>query len=532
MAARSEPGWLEKRLGAGSALRRVLDEDIPGGAKFTYVLGSTTLLTFLTLAVTGIWQLVYYVPSTGHAYDSVNFLRFEVPLGWLIHGIHYWAATAMVVLVLLHLSQVFIWGAFKKPRELTWILGVLLLLFTLGSVFTGGPLAWDEKGYWAARVGSNLAGSVPLVGGFLKNVVFGGPTLGQLGLSRLFGLHVAVLPILIALVLLTHLVAFRKGGAAGTWKPSGRVGAFWPDQLLKDLGAFAFVLTAIVGLSAFLLTPVSGPADPIDATYVGRPDWPFLWLFQLLKYLPGRLEALGIVVVPLIGLAVLLLVPWLGRNIERSPARRPAAMASYAVVVLILAGLTWLAVVQKPAPLSAPSGPPSATPAAAIESTPAIPGPSAASHTIGGAAHGESIFVSYCEECHGPQGTGGVANPNSADGTVPELNPIDPEIKSNDPQTFVDNLDVYLQNGSVPEAQPEGADPMLKMPSFGNTYALTQQQIADAEAYVMSLNGVKRAVITNAGIAPAAYAYGTFAGFAVTVVLLGMALSRARSRQV
>jgi ubiquinol-cytochrome c reductase cytochrome b subunit len=521
MATPSEPGWFEKRLGAGSWLRRVLDENIPGGARFTYVLGSTTLLTFLTLAVTGIWQLIYYVPSTAHAYDSVNFLRFQVPLGWLIHGIHFWAASAMVVLVVLHLSQVFIWGAFKKPRELTWILGVLLLLFTLGSVFTGGPLAWDEKGYWAARVGSNLAGSVPLVGGFLKRLVFGGATLGQL----------AVLPVLIVLVLGTHLVAFRKGGAAGAWKASTRVGAFWPDQLIKDLGAFAFVLTVIVGFSAFLLTPVTGPADPVDATYVGRPDWPFLWLFQILKYIPSRLEALGIVGVPLIGLAVLLLVPWLSRGKDRSPAKRPVAMASYAVVILALAGLTWLAVAQKPAPLTAPSGPPPATPAAAIESTPPAPGPSVASHTIGGASHGESVFVAYCQQCHGPQGTGGVENPNSADGTVPELNPIDPEIKSTDPQTFVDNLEAYLQDGSVPEAQPEGADPRLKMPSFGNTYALTQQQIADVEAYVMSLNGVKRAAITNAGIQPAAYAYGTFAGFAVVVVLLGLALSSLRSRR-
>lgn len=527
----STRSWFEQRLGAGSALRRTLDENIPGGAKFSYVLGSTTLLTFLTLAATGIWELFYYVPSTAHAYDSLNFLRFQVPLGWLIHGIHFWAANLMVVLVVLHLAQTFIWGAFKKPRELTWILGVLLLIATLGSVFTGGPLAWDEKGYWAARVGSSLAGSVPLIGGFLNRLVFGGPTLGQVGLSRLFGIHVAVMPILILLIVGTHLIAFRKQGAAGAWKPSHRVGAFWPDQLLKDLLAFAFALTAIVGLSAFLLTPVAGPADPIDATYVGRPDWPFLWLFQLLKYLPGRLEAIGIVVVPLVGLALLLLVPWLDRRQERVPSKRPVAMASFALVLVVLAGLTWLAQTQRPTPLTAPSGAPSATPAAAIESTRSVPGPSAASHTIGGIAHGESIFVAYCQQCHEAQGKGGVDNPNSADGTVPELNPMDPEIANKDPQVFVDNLEPYLQDGAVPEADPEGADPKLKMPSFGNTYALTQQQIADVEAYVLSLNGVERAVITNPGIEPKVYAYGAFAGFALVAVLIGIALAIRRPRE-
>ncbi len=527
----SKPSWFEQRLGAGSALRRTLDEKIPGGAKFSYVLGSTTLLTFLTLAATGIWELFYYVPNTAHAYDSLNFLRFQVPLGWLIHGIHYWAANLMVVLVLLHLAQTFIWGAFKKPRELTWVLGVLLLIATLGSVFTGGPLAWDEKGYWAARVGSSLAGSVPLVGDFLNRLVFGGPTLGQVGLSRLFGIHVAVIPILILLILATHVAAFRKGGAAGTWKPSPHIGAFWPDQLLKDLAAFAFALTAIVGLSAFLMTPVVGPADPVDATYVGRPDWPFLWLFQLLKYLPGRLEAIGIVLVPLVGLGLLFLVPWLDRRQERAPSKRPVAMASFALVLVVLAGLTWLAQTQKPAPVTAPSDPPIATPAAAIESTRPVPGPSVASHTIGGVTHGEAIFVAYCQQCHGREGKGGVANPNSADGTVPELNPMDPEIKSKDPQKFVDNLEPYLQDGSVPEADPEGADPKLKMPSFGNTYALTQQQIADVEAYVLSLNGVERAVITNPGIEPAVYAYGTFVGFALVAVLLGIALAGRRSRE-
>jgi ubiquinol-cytochrome c reductase cytochrome b subunit len=529
MSART---WLSERVGTGSTFRKWLDEDVPGGASFSYTLGSATLLTFLTLAATGIWQLLYYVPSTATAYASVNFIRFQVPLGWLVHGIHFWAANLMVVLVGLHLAQTFIWGAFKKPREFTWILGVLLFVSVLGAVFTGGPLPWDEKGYWAARVGANLAGSVPVIGGFLNRLVFGGPSVGQVALSRLFGIHTAVIPILILLIVGTHLVAFRKGGPAGAWKPSTKLGSFWPDQLLMDLVVFAFAVTVIVGLSAFLFTPVAGPADPIDATYVGRPDWPFLWLFQLLKYLPGRLEAVGILVVPAIGLLLLFAVPWMDRRKERRPGKRPVAMASFAVVIGVLGVLTYLGATQLPAPIEPAKGPPGPTPASAIESTPPVPGPSVASHTIGGVSHGESIFIAYCQVCHGPEGKGGVPNPNSADGTVPELNPIDPEIKSEDSQKFVDNVDAYLQNGSVPEADPEGADPKLKMPSFGNTYALTQQQIADVEAYVLSINGVERATIANPGIPPKPYAYATFAGFVIVAVLIGMALAGTRSKRV
>lgn len=363
----------------------------------------------------------------------------------------------MVVLALLHLVQAFLWGAFKKPREMTWILGTLLLLATLGAVFTGNPLAWDEKGYWAARVGAGIASSVPLVGGWLHDVVFGGPTVGQLTITRFFGLHVAVIPIIIAAVLATHLSTFRREGAAGPFARTTKPGPFYPDQVLRDLVVFAVVLALMIGLSALLPTPVTGAADSLDASYTARPDWPFLFLFQILKYLPGQLEALGTVGVPMIGTLLLLLVPWLNRSAERSPVK------------------------------------------------------------IGGADHGSTLFVLYCVECHAEKGTKGVENPGSADGEVPSLNPIDPEITGKTTQEFVDGLDAYLQNGSVPEAATStpNASPRLKMPSFGNTYALTQPQIADLEAYVMRLNEVDRAAIVKPGVAPRIY-------FWVSLVLLGL----------
>lgn len=533
----SSGDWWEKRLGTRSILRNVADEPIPGGAKFTYVLGSVTLLTFLTLAATGIWELFWYVPSTNAAYDSVNFIRFQVPFGWLVHGVHAWAATLMVALVVLHLIQVFVWGAFKKPREMTWVLGVLLLVFTLGAVFTGGPLAWDEKGYWAARVGSGLAGSIPGIGPWLQSAVFGGSNVGQLTLSRLFPLHIAVIPILIGLLFALHLVAFRRGGAAGTIKESPRREGFWPRQVIMDLLVFCGVLTLLVGLSAFLANPVTGPADALDATYVARPDWPFLWLFQILKYLGAGLEWLGFVIVPLLGVALLLAVPWLDRKAERSPARRPFAMALLVVVLVAIVGLTWAALapgaaVQAAAPGSAP-----ATPASSLETTPTSTGPSLASRTIGGADHGQTLFEEYCQQCHGVAGVGNVPNPNSADGTVPPLNPMDPGIsgikkgKPTDVQAFIDNMDVFLQNGSVPSAKPENADPKYKMPSFGNTNALTQQQIADIESYVVQVNGVQRATVASSFVGPKAYFWWTLGGFVIVLIVSVMALVGVRPKE-
>jgi ubiquinol-cytochrome c reductase cytochrome b subunit len=533
--ANKESGWWERRLGLGGTLKETLDEKIPGGAKFTYALGSATLLTFLTLAVTGIWELFYYVPSTASAFNSVNFIRFEVPFGWLIHGLHFWAANVMVVLVALHLAQTFFWGAFKKPREVTWILGVVLLLATLGAVFTGGPLAWDDKGFWAANVGASLAGSIPVVGGFLQRLVFGEVPLGQLTLSRLFPIHIAIIPLAIIATLALHMVAFRKGGAAGSIKESPKLGEFWPDQVIMDLLVYAGVLTGLVWLSATLMTPNSGPADPTDPTFVARPDWPFLWLFQLLKYVGGSLEWVAFVAIPLLGLALLFAVPWLDRKADRSPTRRPISMLVFVVIVAGLSALTYLGATEQPAPVPAPGAPP-ATPESALNSTPTVV-PSVASYTIGSAERGQAIFVAYCQQCHGVEGKKGIENPNSVDGEIPAINPIDPEISGADKQgnvpdvqKFVDAIDIYLQDGSSPDATPDGADPKYKMPSFGNTYAMTQPQIANVEAYVLQINGTPRATITHPGVAPKTYAWWTLGGFLVVLVVSVLALIGGRKR--
>jgi mono/diheme cytochrome c family protein len=273
---------------------------------------------------------------------------------------------------------------------------------------------------------------------------------------------------------------------------------------------------------------VTGMADPLDASYVARPDWPFLFLFQLLKMLPGQLEAFGTVGVPVIGILLLVSVPWLDRGPERAPAKRMVSVAVFVVATLALVALS-IAGAQSGAPAAAaPTGPPGPTPDSSIVSTPPGPGPSIASHQIGGADHGAELFVLYCQECHGARGVTGVDNPGSADGTVPSLDPIDPAIVGKSRQEFVNGLDDFLQNGSVPSATTStpNASPRLKMPSFGNTYALSQPQIADLEAYVMKVNGVDRAAIERPGVAPKTYFWVSLVGLAVAIALSGAAIIR------
>jgi ubiquinol-cytochrome c reductase cytochrome b subunit len=278
-----------------------LEEEMPGGASFAYIFGSSLVLIFSIQAITGICQLFYYVPATDRAYASLNYLRTEVPFGWLIHGLHYWGATTMIVLLGLHMCRVFIWGAYKHPRQLTWLIGVGLLLVTQGLMFTGPTLSWNEQGYWAAEVGTSIAGTVPWVGDLAKRLLRGGAEMGQLTLSRFFILHVAILPGVLLTLIAIHVTAFRQFGISGPWDEKKRqlTGFFWPDQIFKDALVFAFVFLLLIGLTVFFRPPFEGPADPLDTTYIPKPEWNFLFLYQALKLFPGKLEPIGTVGIPL-----------------------------------------------------------------------------------------------------------------------------------------------------------------------------------------------------------------------------------------
>jgi len=637
--------WIDERWPLTPLIRLALDEEMAGGSSYAYVFGSSALIIFLLQVVTGIWQLFYYVPTLELGYNSLNYLRTEVPFGWLVHGLHFWGANAMVVLVMLHLCQVFIWGAYKRPHELQWVTGVLLFFLTMAMSLTGGALPWDKRSFWLVEVASSTAGTVPVVGELSKRLMLGGGVIGQLTLSRFFILHAAIASGILLTIAAIHLVALRKAGNAGPWDEMKRriKGPFWPDQVFKDGLVATLIIVALVGLSVYFPPPFAGMADPLDATYIPKPEWNFLFFYQALKYFPGPWEVLATVGIPLGGFLVLVLVPFVDRSPERNPAKRPLAMEAWAIVVVVFVSLTVAGAYSKPEGIETPAPPvqptqtappaPAAAPAAPLiagapagrdlfqtqgctachrigtmggnigpdlsdeglkgkstewlteqlrdskshnpasimppfaslgnqkianlveylqslkaESVAASKGPvgavmaAAQGHAsaltaqpgphgengfavsiIGSADHGELLFGETCTACHGQRGTGKVPNPGSGDGTVPSLNPVDKDIFNADPKMFAGTIDRYIQHGS----RPEGPSPSLVMLPFGDTRALTQQQIADIEAYVMKLNGVDRAMIYSPGIPP-----GVF--FLITVVIFvvsGLGLAGLWSRR-
>lgn len=196
--------WLDERLGLGTIYYTVLERKVPK-VNWFYTLGSATLFLFTMQAVTGIFLTVYYVPSPDHAYDSIQYIMNGVAFGWLIRGIHHWGATLMVITVFLHMLRTFYFGAYKYPRELTWLTGVVLLLSTLGMGFTGYLLPWNQKAYWATTVGTEIAGTVPFIGGFIEAVLRGGTDLSAVTLARFFAVHIWFLPAIIIALIGVHI---------------------------------------------------------------------------------------------------------------------------------------------------------------------------------------------------------------------------------------------------------------------------------------------------------------------------------------
>jgi len=389
--------WLNERFPIRAMMRWSLEEEIPGGDSFWYCFGSACLFAFVIQAVTGIWQLFYYVPARDYAYQSVIYLRQEVPFGWLIHGLHYWGSNAFVVLVGLHIARVFIWGAYKKPRQLTWMIGSCLVLTVLALSFVGALLAWDELGYWAAEVGTSIAGTTPLIGSFLKIFLRGGAAMSQMTLSRFFVLHAFVLPGLLGILIILHLVAFKQFGSVGPWDQERRkkMGLFWPNQVLKDLIAVSVIFLILVGLSAFWPAPVTGPADEVDTTYVPKPEWQFLFLYQFIKLFKGPWESVGTVGVPLLLFLILILLPFYDRSLERNPLKRPAVMAGGAAFVAWLITYTILGYLSNTTP------PVSGAPL--LLAAPLPPG----------AQKGADLFQKQgCMVCHTVNGQGGSIGPD------------------------------------------------------------------------------------------------------------------------
>jgi ubiquinol-cytochrome c reductase cytochrome b subunit len=305
--------WFDHRTGYRKLLHSALYEHIPGGARWRYIWGSTLTFAIVIQFITGIFLWMCYSPSAQTAWESVYFLQEHVPGGWLVRGIHHWTAQLMVPLLVLHLMQVVIDGAYKAPREVNYWFGVALMGIVLALSLTGYLLPWDQKGFWATKVATNLLASIPIVGQGLQRIVVGGPDYGHQTLTRFFALHAGVLPALLVLLIVGHIYLFRRHGITAKLPKRSRDAHFWPDQVLKDAVACLAVISAVLLMVWWKHgAELTSPANPAENYAAARPDWYFMSLFQLLKFqdsFPGRDLIWGSVIIPGVIFLMLMIMP-------------------------------------------------------------------------------------------------------------------------------------------------------------------------------------------------------------------------------
>jgi ubiquinol-cytochrome c reductase cytochrome b subunit len=344
--------WFDDRLQLAGTLREAMGHPVPRKtASWFYVFGSAALTILLFQVVTGILLALLYVPSAGGAWDSLQMLNHQVASGWFIRALHGWGSNFMIAIVVIHMVQVFLFGAYKYPRELTWILGVFLLLMTLGMAFTGQVLRFDQDAYWGLGIGASIASRVPIVGPWIVNLMLGGPIISGATLSRFFDMHVFVIPGTLLAFVGLHLLMVLKLGI-NEWPMPGRIVrratytreyhdlthkdgiAFVPYAVWKDIFFSGFILLSIA-LCAALLGPFGpgGRPDPTIIQTTPHPDYFFLWLYALLSYLPPSFETPFLLIGPAVAILVLIALPFFAGEGEKSWKRRPIAVLS----VLLLA---------------------------------------------------------------------------------------------------------------------------------------------------------------------------------------------------
>ncbi|HEY5648071.1 MAG TPA: cytochrome b N-terminal domain-containing protein [Nitrospiria bacterium] len=344
--------WLDQRLRLKSVEDTLLNEPIPGGASWVYVFGSATLFLFFLQLLTGMFLAVYYAPTPDHAYDSVFFIMEKVHFGAFVRGMHHWGASAMVVAIGLHMLQVYLYGAYKPPREVLWMAGAFLFLLVLAFSFSGYLLPWDQKAYWATQVGINMVGTIPFIGDDLVRIIRGGDRLGALTLTRFYALHILFLPLMTLGLIGLHLFILRRVGPAGPFEErrSGSAGTsptddrrhesfsepFYPRQVYMDAVVMGAVFLIVAALALGVPFPLADKADPSDSSFKPVPEWYFLFYYQGLKYVHGPLEPLATWILPALFYAALIFLPFLDRNPARNPVKRPTAIT---IMVVFLVGV-------------------------------------------------------------------------------------------------------------------------------------------------------------------------------------------------
>jgi ubiquinol-cytochrome c reductase cytochrome b subunit len=354
--------WFDRRLQLAAPIREMVEHPVPRNtASWWYVFGSAALTVFLLQLVTGILLALIYVPSAGEAWSSLQALNHDVTLGWFIRAMHGWGSNFMVAIVLIHMAQVFLFGAHKFPRELTWILGVFLLLMTLGMAFSGQVLRFDQDAYWGLGIGASIASRVPFVGSAVVKLMLGGPIIAGATLSRFFALHVFVIPgLLIGFVCLHVLMVVKLG--INEWPMPGRIvkratyvseyhtltkenGApFFPYAAWKDMFFAGFIILAVAACAIYFgpFGPTGQP-DPTIIQTAPKPDYFFLWLYALLSLLPPSLETPFLLIGPVVAILGLILLPFLSGEGEKSWRRRPIAVLTVLLIAITLGTFTHLA---------------------------------------------------------------------------------------------------------------------------------------------------------------------------------------------
>jgi ubiquinol-cytochrome c reductase cytochrome b subunit len=327
----------DHRTGLHSGLRKFLYEEIPASSGWHQVFGSVALFLILIQFFTGAMLAFNYAPTPGDAYSSLRYILTEVTAGRLMRGLHHWGASMIIVIVVLHMVQVFLWGAYKKPREGTWVVGVILLLLTLAYGLTGYLLPWDNRAYWGTVVTTQIGATVPLVGPYVSRLLASTGDIGVVTFARFYGLHVLLLPPATMLLIVLHIYLVRRHGVAPAPGDESRPRkSFFPEQVFKDTVAVFFAFAILFVMAVAVRVPLERMADPTDASYIPRPEWYFLFLFQTLKVFNGPLEVVGTVVLPTLAILALVLTPFIDRSSIVRVRQRTLAAG-----VVLLAGLGW-----------------------------------------------------------------------------------------------------------------------------------------------------------------------------------------------
>jgi ubiquinol-cytochrome c reductase cytochrome b subunit len=354
--------WVERRVQLEEPVKEAVLHPVPRNtASWWYVFGSASFVLLILQIITGILLAIVYVPSADSAWNSLDLLNHRLTLGWFLRAMHGWGSNFMVAVVLIHMAQVFLFGAYKFPRELTWILGVFLLLMTLGMAFTGQVLRFDQDAYWGLGIGASIASRVPLIGGPLVHMMLGGPIIAGATLSRFFAIHVFIIPGAMLLFASLHVWMVLKLGI-NDWPMPGRIVRrdtylqeyddltkkdgvpFVPDAFWKDL-VFSGMILLAVAVCAVWFGPYgpSGRPDPTIIQTAPKPDFFFLWLYAVLSYLPPSMETPFILIAPVVAIAILLGLPFVAGQGEKSWHRRPVAVLTVTILAVGWAILTHLA---------------------------------------------------------------------------------------------------------------------------------------------------------------------------------------------